>query len=101
MNQQAVYVFAKWQVKEGRLNTVLELLTEVAAQSRKEAGNLFYKIHQSSAEANTLVLFEGYTDEAAVETHRNSDYFKSLVIGKIVPELENREVIVTAELFAE
>lgn len=98
MNQQPVYVFAKWQVKEGRLDTVLELLTEVAAQSRKEAGNLFYKIHQSNTAANTLVLFEGYSNEAAVELHRNSEHFKNLVIEKIVPELENREVIVTSEL---
>ncbi|MDB5146907.1 MAG: antibiotic biosynthesis monooxygenase, partial [Mucilaginibacter sp.] len=46
MNQQAINVFAKWQVKEGELDTVLNLLAEVTKQSRTEEGNLFYKLHQ-------------------------------------------------------
>ena len=98
MSQQPVYVFAKWQVKEGRLNNVLELIATVAWQSRAEEGNLFYHIHQSKSDTNVLVLSEAYADEAALDIHRNSDHFKNIVIGKIVPELENREVIVTSQL---
>ena len=98
MNQQAINVFAKWQVKEGELDTVLNLLTEVTKQSRAEEGNLFYKLHQSNADANTLVLFEGYKDEAAVASHRASEYFQNIVLGQIVPLLENREVVVATEL---
>lgn len=98
MNQQPVYTFAKWKVKEGQLNFVLNLLAEVAKKSIEEKGNLFYKVHQSNSDANTLILFEGYTDELAVEAHRNSVYFQTLVIGKIVPSLENREVILASQL---
>ncbi|SEW42921.1 Quinol monooxygenase YgiN [Chitinophaga sp. YR573] len=98
MNEIPVYTFAKWQVKEGQLDSVLKLLTEVAEQSSKEEGNLFYKIHQSKSDANTLILFEGYTNETALEGHRNSEHFKTLVIGKIIPKLENREVIITSQL---
>lgn len=98
MDQQPVYVFAKWQVKEGQLSTVLNLLSEVTKESVKEKGNLFYKLHQSNTDAHTLILFEGYTDAAAVEEHRNSVYFQNLVIGTIVPLLENREVIAASLL---
>lgn len=98
MDQKPVYTFAKWQVKEGQLPSVLNLLAEVAKKSMEEKGNLFYKVHQSNADANTLILFEGYTDAAAVEEHRNSAYFKDLVIGKIIPNLENREVILASQL---
>jgi len=98
MNQQTINVFAKWQVKEGKLNTVLDLLAEVAKQSRAEEGNLFYKINQSSTDANTLLLFEAYKDEAAVADHRGSAHFQTIVVGQIVPLLENREVFVTTEL---
>jgi (4S)-4-hydroxy-5-phosphonooxypentane-2,3-dione isomerase len=98
MSQQPVYTFAKWQVKEGQLNTVLDLLAAVAKKSIEEKGNLFYKIHQSNTDANTLVLFEGYTDGAAVEEHRNSSYFQNLVIGQIIPKLEHREVILATLL---
>lgn len=31
--------------------------------------------------------------------HRNSEYFQTLVIGNIVPLLENREVVVANQLF--
>jgi quinol monooxygenase YgiN len=93
MNQKAVYVYAKWQVKEGELDTVLDLMKEVVEKSSQEKGNLLYKLHQSQPDKNTLILFEGYVDEDAVEIHRNSDYFRNLVLGQIVPLLESREVI--------
>jgi quinol monooxygenase YgiN len=98
MNQKPVYLFAKWQVKEGHLDAVLELLAHMTEETRKEEGNLFYKIHQGIKEANTLMLYEGYVDAAAVEAHRNADYFQNLVLGKIVPILESREAILTSEL---
>jgi (4S)-4-hydroxy-5-phosphonooxypentane-2,3-dione isomerase len=93
-----VYTFAKWQVKEGQLDTVLALLKEVTRQTLQEEGNLFYKLHQSNTDANTLLLYEGYKDQAAVDVHRNSAYFQELVLGQIVPQLENREVILASQL---
>jgi len=98
MNKIPVYTFAKWQVKAGQLDTVLCLLAEVAQKSIEEKGNLFYKVHQSNSDANTLILFEGYTDNAAVDEHRNSAYFQQVVIGQIIPNLENREVILASQL---
>ncbi|BAV07240.1 Quinol monooxygenase YgiN [Filimonas lacunae] len=93
-----VYTFAKWQVKEGQLDTVLGLLAEVGQKSAAEKGNLFYKVHQSNTDANTLVLFEGYVDEEAVQEHRNAPYFQNIVVGQIVPLLESREVILASEV---
>jgi quinol monooxygenase YgiN len=98
MNQQAIYVFAKWRVKEGQLDTVLNLIADVTRESVKEEGNLLYKAHQSNADANLILLYEGYKNEQAVEVHRNSDHFQKLVIGKIVPLLAEREVILTTSL---
>lgn len=98
MDQQPIYVFAKWQVKEGQTDTVLNLLTAVVKKSTEEEGNLFYKVHQSNSETNTLILFEGYKDEAALAVHRNSEHFQTIVVGQIVPLLENREVILTTQL---
>lgn len=69
------------------------MMKEVAEQSSREDGNLFYKLHQSQSDRNTLILFEGYKDSEAVEIHRNSEYFKKLVLEQIVPLLESREVI--------
>jgi len=97
-NQNPVHVFATWKVKEGQIETVLNLLKTVQDESVKEKGNLFYKIHQSNSDANTLVLSEGYNNEEAVTEHRNSAYFQDLVLGKIVPLLEKREIVLTTLL---
>ncbi|TDO73173.1 quinol monooxygenase YgiN [Flavobacterium chryseum] len=94
-NQNSVHVFATWKVKEGQIENVLQLLKTVQEESIKEKGNLFYKIHQSNSDANTIVLFEGYSSEAAVAEHRNSLHFQNLVLGKIVPLLDNREIVLT------
>ena len=97
-NQNPVHVFATWKVKEGQVENVLNLLKTLHDESVKEAGNLFYQIHQSTSDFNTIVLFEGYTSEEAVTEHRNSAYFQDLVLGKIVPLLENREIILATPL---
>lgn len=97
-NQKSIHVFATWKIKEGQIENVLNLLKIVHDESVKENGNLFYKIHQSNSDANTLVLFEGYTNEAAIAEHRNSAHFQDIVVQQIVPLLENREVIVATPL---
>ena len=94
-NIKPIHVFATWKVKEGQVEDVIKTLKTVREESVKEKGNLFYKIHQSNADANTIVLFEGYTDEAAITEHRNSAHYQDLVVGKIIPLLENREVVLT------
>ena len=97
MSTKPVYTFAKWRVKEGQLVTVLDLLAELTAKSTAEEGNLLYKIHQSISDANTLILFEGYRDESALAAHRDSEHFQSLVMGKIIPLLQEREIVATYE----
>lgn len=92
-NQSPVHVFATWQVKEGQIENVLHLLKTVQEESTQEAGNLFYTLHQSTSDVNTIVLFEGYTSEDAITTHRNSPHFQDIVLGQIVPLLEKRDIV--------
>src|SRR5690606_36339006 len=94
-NQRKVHVFATWQVKEGHIDTVLNVLKTVREESTKENGNLFYTIQQSNTDSNTLILFEGYTNEAAVEEHRNTSHFQDLILGQIVPLFASREIVLT------
>ncbi|NII26409.1 antibiotic biosynthesis monooxygenase [Pseudoflavitalea sp. X16] len=98
MTTTPVHVFARWKVKEGNRQTVLKLLQEVRSKTIREKGNLFYKIHQSQADANTLILFEGYADAVAQQAHTNADHFKRVVVEQIVPLLEEREVTLTTPI---
>ena len=98
MSKENIYTFAKWRVKEGHLETVLNQLAELTSKSTAEEGNLLYKVYQSNSDANMLVLYEGYQDESALTEHRNSEHFQTLVIGIIIPLLEDREIVITAQL---
>lgn len=99
MEQKPITVFAKWQVKDGELDKVLNLFTELVAKTRQEEGNLFYTIHQSITEPNTFMLYEAYKDEAAVAAHRASDHFQAIALAQIIPALQNREVILATQIF--
>lgn len=99
MSQKAVYVCAKWKVKEGKLDAVLHLMKEAAEKSAQEEGNILYKLHQSKSDENTLIIFEGYENDDAVEFHRNSEHYKNIVAKQIIPLLENREVTLMDLLF--
>jgi len=98
MTTQPIHAFAKWQVKEEHLQEVLSILPQMIIDTRNEEGNLYYKIHQSISEPQTLVLHEGYKDEAALEAHRASDHFKAMVLNQIVPLLEKREIVITNQI---
>lgn len=99
MEQKPITVFARWQVKNGHLDAVLNLFTELVEKTRQEEGNLFYTVHQSNTEPNTFMLYEAYKDEAAVAAHRASEHFKAIALEQIIPVLENREVILATQLF--
>ena len=98
MEERPVVLFARYKVKDGHLIGLLDLLKEVTARSTEEQGNLFYYIHQSHADSNTLMLYEAYENKAAVEYHFNSQHFRDIVIGKIMPLLEDRDVILSSPL---
>lgn len=95
---EPIYTFAQWKIKEGQLQTVLGLLPELVEKTIQEEGNLLYKVYQSNADTNTLILWESYKDSASVEAHRDSAHFKEIVVEQIVPLLEKREVVLTSEL---
>lgn len=98
MNKQSIHVFAKWQITEGELNTVLDYLPELAEKSTAEPGNLYYKVYQDNADPNSIMLAEAYQDEEALTAHRNSKHYQDIVVAKIVPLLKERQVMFTHEL---
>ncbi len=52
----------------------MELVAKVRAN---EAGCKLYALHRAEA-PDTYVFLERYVDEAAVEAHRQSEYFKAI-----------------------
>jgi len=92
-------LIVKWKIKETETANVLELLAELADQTKKEKGNLAYAIYQSEKDPNEVILHERYADEEALEAHKNSDHYQTIVAGKIIPHLEVREILFVKQLF--
>jgi quinol monooxygenase YgiN len=92
-------LIVKWKISESKTSEILTLLPELAEKTRKEKGNLLYAVYQSEGNANELILHERYVDEAAVEAHKSSEHYQTIVVGKIIPHLETREVSLVKKLF--
>jgi quinol monooxygenase YgiN len=86
----AIYI-----AKPGNEEEIARLLQIMTGHTRQESGCLFYQAHRSRNEPSKFLLYEQYTDEAALDAHRAAPYFKEYILGQVVPMLESR----TPELY--
>ncbi|MEM8786838.1 MAG: putative quinol monooxygenase [Pseudomonadota bacterium] len=87
-----IVLVAKYHVKPGHMDEVIEHLKEMAPQVKaNEPGCMVYTASRSRDDDNLLMLVEHYTDEAALSQHRDMPHFKQIIEGKVVPLLEKRE----------
>ncbi|WP_225890008.1 putative quinol monooxygenase [Indioceanicola profundi] len=72
----------RFAVRAEHRDAVLRLLLDVARHSRREPGCLRYDVTQEEADSNVLVLWEEYTDEAAVEAHHAAPHLQDWRAGR-------------------
>ena len=88
----AVVLVAKYTVKPGQSATVKEALGRAAERvAADEPGCLLYQANQSVDDENAFLLYEVYSDQAALEAHRETPHFKAIIEGEVVPLLDGRE----------
>lgn len=80
------------RVTSEELDTIVGLLGELAAASRKEEGNLSYDFFQDLADPAHLAILECYTRAEDFSAHRESRHFRSIGIEQIIPRLKSRDV---------
>ena len=67
----------------GRRGELLELLRElVEAAAADEPGTLVYVMHEAADDPDTVVSYELFADEAALEAHKGSP-----VVAAVMPRL--------------
>ncbi|MFG3254660.1 putative quinol monooxygenase [Streptomyces sp. NPDC048172] len=86
-------VVARYRTLPGKEDEVLALLDTMAEASRQEPDNLQYRVHRSTEDPRTVVLYEEYEAESGFDAHCATDHFRDLVLGRVVPLLEHREVL--------
>jgi quinol monooxygenase YgiN len=71
---------------------VVELLRPLTEGSRKEPGCVTYVPHFVEGDNTTVLIYEQYKDEAALEQHRNSPHFAQYAIAGLFQLMKDREV---------
>jgi quinol monooxygenase YgiN len=85
-------VIARHTTFDGMRDAVFAILPKLIEASRKEPGNLAFEAYFNLDDPRSYVLLERYTSRAAFAEHRDSPHFKELMLGQILPKLENRVV---------
>jgi quinol monooxygenase YgiN len=83
-------VIARYRVRDGHVDEVLDLIRQMAEPSRREPGNLSYAAYRALDDPQEVVLLERYRSPEDLALHRESPHFTRIVLGRIVPLLESR-----------
>jgi quinol monooxygenase YgiN len=78
--------------EQGDRETIAEVLCRLTEASRQEPGCVSYIPHFVEGEACTVLLYEQYTDEAALEQHRNAPHFHQYAIGGLYQKMRDRQL---------
>ncbi len=70
---------------------VTEMLRHLGPASRQETGCINYIAHFVEGESATVLIYEQYADEAALEFHRGSPHFNQYATG-LYQIMRSREI---------
>jgi quinol monooxygenase YgiN len=89
----AIGLIATLKVQQGKESEFEGVFTALAGQVRaNEPGNKLYQLFKSRKDAGTYVVMEIYQDQAALDAHGKTEYFKA-VGPKIAPTMAGRPEI--------
>ena len=69
---------------------IAETLRALALASRQEPGCVTYVPHYMDGDADTVLIYEQYRDQSAVEAHRASAHFKQYATGVLYQLMKDR-----------
>lgn len=68
------------------------LLEQLAIDSRKESGCIFYDAKQDYTDETTFVLYEVFKDKDAQDFHKTTEHYKSILNNSLRPLIKERIV---------
>jgi quinol monooxygenase YgiN len=83
---------ANYRAQPGEEDIVAGLIARMVGPSTAEPGCRAYIPHRSPDDPAEFLLYEQYTDQAALDAHRASPHFVDIVQGQIIPRLASRTV---------
>ena len=71
---------------------IVAILRELTAASRQEPGCVTYVPHTVESEPDTVLIYEQYQNESAVEAHRATEHFRRYAVGGLYQRMLDRVV---------
>ncbi|MBW4039622.1 MAG: antibiotic biosynthesis monooxygenase [Acidobacteria bacterium] len=71
---------------------IVRILRELTRLTRQEEGCVTYIPHFVEGNSDTIVIYEQYRNEAAVEHHRSSPHFAKFAIGGLYQKMLERSM---------
>ncbi len=69
---------------------VTEILRNLALASRKESGCVTYVPHRVDGDPETVLIYEQYRDQEAVDAHRATPHFEQYAVGGLYQLMKER-----------
>jgi quinol monooxygenase YgiN len=69
---------------------VTEILRNLALASRQEPGCVSYVPHHVDGDPETVLIYEQYRDQEAVDAHRASPHFEQYAVGGLYQLMKER-----------
>jgi len=69
---------------------VTEILRNLALASRREPGCVSYVPHHVDGDPETVLIYEQYRDQEAVDAHRASPHFEQYAVGGLYQLMKGR-----------
>jgi len=82
----------RMRFEEADHDTVAGILRQLGPASRQEPGCVNYIAHFVDGDSTTVVIYEQYLDEAALDHHRNAPHFKQFAAGGLYQLMREREI---------
>ncbi len=70
-----ITIIAKFDVLPGKDDEFIKHAIDVTRETRKERGNLSYKILQSEKQGGGFTFIEEWLNDTAIEQHNNAKHF--------------------------
>jgi quinol monooxygenase YgiN len=80
----------RMQFSKDDRDRVTEILRNLALASREEPGCVTFVPHHVDGDPETVLIYEQYRDQAAVDAHRASPHFKQFAVGGLYQLMKQR-----------
>jgi len=84
-------VVAQWEAKEGQADRIADILSRFLPEAQSDPGAKLFLIGRSKENPAQFLFYELFRDEAALQAHQDSAYFKTYIAGQALPLLAKRE----------